>query len=69
MPDGAVRLVIFNAMGQAVRHLVDGNRSAGYYKAVWDGRDDLGNALGSGMFLVKRQAVKFSAIRKVLLLR
>jgi hypothetical protein len=40
-----VRLEIFNLLGQHVRTLVEGNISAGYHQAVWDGRDDKGQTL------------------------
>jgi flagellar hook assembly protein FlgD len=70
IPDaGYVRMVIYNMMGQAVRRLVEKNQHAGYQQAVWDGRDDRMNALGSGMHLVRMEARKFSAMRKVVLMK
>jgi PKD repeat protein len=70
MPDaGFVRLVVYNTMGRVVRHLVDGNRPAGYHQAVWDGRDEQGLSLGSGMYLVRMEAGGFSCLRKVIMMR
>jgi len=70
MPDaGYVSLVIYNMMGRAVRHLVDGNQPSGYHRAVWDGRDDRGNAPGNGIYLVRMEAGSFKSMRKVMLVK
>jgi hypothetical protein len=70
MPDaGLVRLVVYNIMGQVVKKLVDKQQNAGYFEVVWDGRDDRGLCLGSGMYLVKMEAGRFSTTRKLLLMR
>lgn len=45
-----VRLVIYNALGQTVRTLVDGARPAGVQTVVWDGRDEGGQEAGSGAY-------------------
>lgn len=47
---GVVTLSLHNALGQRVSVLVKGWREAGSYRVYWDDRDDLGNALGSGMY-------------------
>jgi hypothetical protein len=66
---GHVRMVIYNMMGQAARHLVDGNRPAGVHQAVWNGLDDHGNSLGSGVYLVRMEAGSFMSMRKVMLMK
>jgi hypothetical protein len=48
---GEVSLVIYNTMGQQVRNLVQGYRSAGVYQVEWNGRDDDGRAVSSGLYL------------------
>lgn len=45
-----VRLVIYNTLGQMVRKLVDETQSAGYKHTVWDGRDEHGESVGSGVY-------------------
>ncbi|MBN1291586.1 MAG: T9SS type A sorting domain-containing protein [Candidatus Latescibacteria bacterium] len=49
--DGEVKLVIYNALGQNARTLVDGWFSAGVHTVVWDGRDDNGSGVGSGIYI------------------
>jgi sugar lactone lactonase YvrE len=51
-----VRLIIYNAAGQQVRLLVDGERQAGENTAVWDGRNDSGRLTASGTYLYILQA-------------
>ena len=53
---GPVRLVIYNALGQLVRRLVDQTESAGYKRVVWDGHDDRGLNVGSGVYFSKLEA-------------
>jgi hypothetical protein len=65
-----VDLAVFNLAGQRVAALVDGQREAGTYAVRWDGRDESGRALASGVYLyrlrVGRQQVE---TRKLVLVR
>ena len=47
---GPVKLVIYNVLGQPVRTLVDETRGAGPYQVKWDGRDDAGALLSTGVY-------------------
>ena len=70
LPDGAYVLIqIFNVLGQSVRTLVDNEQTAGSYQAIWDGTDNTGRALGSGVYLYRITAGSFSQTRKMLLLK
>jgi hypothetical protein len=63
-----VKMTIYNILGKAVRTLVQQDFDAGYHEAVWDGKDDNGAAVASGVYLCRLKADKFSAqIRLVLL--
>ncbi len=64
-----IRLVVYNQMGQIVRTLVDGHRSAGSYSIVWDGRDSNGESLASGIYLYRIEADGFVQTRKMSLMR
>ena len=67
--DGAVRLDICRADGRRVRRLVDGPLDAGMHSALWDGKDDVGRALASGVYLVRLRAGTEVPSRRVVLLR
>jgi serine protease len=64
-----VKLKIFNLLGQEVRTLVNERQEAGYHSAVWDGRDDSGNQVASGIYLYRIKAGEFVSIRKMVFLR
>ena len=48
-----VHIVVYNALGQIMRTLVDEERSAGIEEVVWDGRDHYGQEAASGTYIVR----------------
>jgi len=67
---GAVTIRIFNAAGALVRTLVDKPHSAGPYTVRWNGTDDLGRRLGSGVYFYEIQAASgYHESRKLVLLK
>ena len=66
---GLVRLAIYNLLGQEVRVLVNETKEAGALTATWDGADELGRRVASGVYLYRIQAGEFSASRRMLLLK
>ncbi|MFQ5652442.1 MAG: FlgD immunoglobulin-like domain containing protein [bacterium] len=66
---GDVTLSIYDIGGRQIRNLVRGRMSAGQHKVAWDGRDDAGRTVASGMFLYELEAGAFRQVRKLLLLR
>lgn len=64
-----VKIVIYNIRGQIVRNLLDERRPAGEHRIVWDGRDDNGAGLASGIYFyhVKTQGRQYT--RKCLMLK
>lgn len=52
---GAVRLAVYDVAGRHVRTLVDGAVEAGDHLAAWDGCDERGVAVGSGVYLARLQ--------------
>jgi hypothetical protein len=50
---GPVSLRIYSVDGRLVRTLVSGSQDAGYYRPVWDGRDDQGHAMSAGVFYAR----------------
>jgi hypothetical protein len=64
-----VRIEIFNILGQLVRTVVDETKSAGSYRAVWDGADDAGQPMPTGVYLYRMQTDGLAQARKMLLLK
>jgi hypothetical protein len=64
-----VTLKVYNLLGQEVKTLVSGHQSAGTKSAVWDGRDNPGNPVSSGMYVYKIEAGSFIRAHKMVLLR
>ena len=65
-----VDLAVFNLAGQKVATLMQGGREAGRYKVRWDGGDDDGRALASGVYLYRlKRGNGQQQTRKLLLLR
>ncbi|MBT4504771.1 MAG: T9SS type A sorting domain-containing protein [Gemmatimonadetes bacterium] len=67
--EGDVELVVYNTLGQVVRRLVEGQRRLGHHRAVWDGRDDDGRQLATGMYIMWMRAGDFIKGHKVVLVK
>ncbi len=63
------RLDIFNILGQRVATLINNKLEAGYHSVLWNGRDNFGNNVASGLYFYKIQSGKFIKSRKMILLR
>ena len=69
-----VTLTIYDIKGILVRQLDLGYRQAGYYTdraraAYWDGRNQLGESVGSGVYFYQLQAGDYSTLRKMVILK
>ena len=67
-----VTLTIYNIRGVAIRQLALGHKPAGVYytrtrAAYWDGRNNLGEKVGAGLYFVKFSAGDYTATRKMLI--
>ena len=72
--DAEVTLSIFDANGFMVRRLELGHQLVGYYRnrgnaVYWDGRNDLGERVASGVYFYHLAAGDISATRKMLILK
>ena len=72
--DADVTLIIYDAKGAVVRRLRLGYQQAGYYTnktdaAYWDGRNHLGESVGSGLYFYQLRAGDYSAMRKMVILK
>lgn len=66
---GMVRLSVFNVLGQHVTDLVNGQREVGEYNVVWDGKDNDGAQVASGIYFYKVRVNNFSDTKKMVLLK
>ena len=64
-----VTLTIYDVMGRKVAALLNKELSAGGHAVVWDGRADNGRVLASGLYLVRLQAGRDVAVRRLTLVR
>lgn len=75
LPEAAsVRITVYNLLGQEVRTLVSEPMPAGYHSVRWNGRNDDGRPVASGMYLYRIQALKgsetkFVQVKKMLMLK
>jgi pimeloyl-ACP methyl ester carboxylesterase len=66
---GEVALVLYNLVGQQVATLVQEAREAGAHAVLWNGEDEHGRALASGVYLYRLRTGSQEQTRKLLLLR
>ncbi len=71
---GEMQLIVYDVTGQRVVSLASGPRQAGTYALRWDGRDDAGRQMASGVYLYRLEAAAMTGdrivqTRKLLLLR
>jgi flagellar hook assembly protein FlgD len=60
---------VYNMLGQKVKTLINQNQEAGYYSVEWDGRNNFGNPVSSGIYLYRIKAGNFISVHKMTLLR
>ncbi len=64
-----VSLAVYNLLGERIRTLIGGQVSAGLHKIAWDGRDEAGRNVSSGVYFYRLETDGFSEAVKMLLLR
>ena len=64
-----IELTIYNLKGQKVRQLVSGQLSAGEHSVIWEGKEDNGKQVSSGLYLYKLKTKDQELSKKMLLLK
>ena len=64
-----VKLIVTNMAGQTVRKLMNQRMLPGSHSVIWDGNDDSGSPVTSGIYLYKIQTASFSGTKKMSLIR
>lgn len=66
---GHATLTIYDNLGRRVRVLSEGHLAAGSHRLVWDGRDDNGQAMSSGVYIVTLVSGDFRSSQRITLLK
>ncbi|MHB1048982.1 MAG: FlgD immunoglobulin-like domain containing protein [Bacteroidota bacterium] len=66
---GAIRLEVFNLIGQKVKTLVHENLKIGRYSVEWDGTNDKGEPVASGVYYYRLKTSQFNAVKKMVLIK
>ncbi len=66
---GSVKLVVYNLLGQQVRTLVNDNIEAGFHTIVWDGADEFGRQVASGIYIYRMNSGDFKATKRMMFLK
>jgi hypothetical protein len=61
------KVAVFNVLGQRVKTLIDGDLPVGRHTVVWDGTDERGSSVASGVYLYRLWAGDFSESKKMIL--
>jgi len=67
--DARVSLVVYDMLGQVVKTLVDQEQEAGYYTVRWDGTNNFGSKVSSGIYIYRIVAGKYTSTMKMNLLK
>jgi hypothetical protein len=68
--DAHIELAIYNVQGQLIRTLTNGTETAGIHSVSWNGKDDKGRNVNSGVYFYQlKESTNVKETKKVLLLR
>ncbi|MCF7794521.1 MAG: T9SS type A sorting domain-containing protein [Candidatus Cloacimonetes bacterium] len=67
--EGKVFLEIYNIKGQLVKQLVSGSQPEGYYEVIWNGKNDVGKHVASGIYYCRVTACGKTRNKKMLMLK
>lgn len=66
---GQVQLAVYDVSGRLVRMLVNGTTNAGIHEVIWDGLDNSGREVASGVYMYRIHTGEDVAVRRMLLVR
>jgi flagellar hook assembly protein FlgD len=64
-----VRLVIYDVLGRTVRTLVNQQKQSGVHSVNWNGRNDAGQPVASGLYLGRLEVGETTQVTKLLLVK
>jgi len=66
---GHVELAVYNLLGQKVATVIDGTLAAGQHEVIWNGSDQNGVAVSSGVYFYRLKSATFNQTRKMTLMK
>lgn len=66
---GNVKIEVYNILGSKVATVFRGKQSAGEYTVTWNGKDDAGNNVASGIYYYQMTTPEFTQVKKMILVR
>ena len=66
---GNVKIEVYDIMGKLVNTLINKDMNSGSYTVTWDGKNNSGQQVVSGVYLYKIQSENFIAVKKMILLK
>jgi hypothetical protein len=70
IPEAAnVRVDVYSLLGQKVKTLASGTHQPGFYAVQWNGTNDLGHPVASGMYICRINTDQFNAVKKLILMK
>ena len=66
---GYTTLKVYNLVGKEIRTLVNAHQTAGEYSVAWDGKDNFGRRVASGVYVVTLESGSFKQARRMTLLK
>jgi len=66
---GLTQLTIYDILGRNVKTMLSETMTAGYHDIIWNGKDDSGNNVASGIYLYRLQAEDVNFIKRMTLIR
>ena len=67
--DMTVELVVYNMLGQKLKVLYSGIQKAGYHSVPWDGTNEYGSSMASGIYIYRLKTDENNLIRKMILMK
>jgi hypothetical protein len=64
-----VKIVIYNMLGQMVRTIVNKSENAGFYQVIWDGLNESGSRVATGIYFYRMEADKFVKSHKMIMMK
>ncbi|RLC54287.1 MAG: hypothetical protein DRH79_00975, partial [Candidatus Cloacimonadota bacterium] len=64
-----VTIVIYNIKGEKVKTLVRERKEPSYYQTIWNGKDDTGKTVSSGVYFYQTKIGDYNSYNKMLLMK